>query len=241
MPLRYARNRSRTPSSMRECAAMSMRTRLDSTPRGVRRAASSASAHLGPEAIESSGPFAAATVEIRAQKSAQLAGGHRRAQHAAIRHLVHQLPAKQHQPKAILQRKDASHAGGGVFTHAVTDKRSRPHAIGFRHTTSDCSIETPAAAAPMAGRAPRLRGVESVPLARNTWRRSTPNFDLSSSSPRSMARRNDGSLAYRERAIPTYCAPPPGNMKTTEGWSDPGVRVNATGVALFQQTGRFDQ
>jgi hypothetical protein len=56
--------------------------------------------------------------------------------------------------------------------------------------------------------------------------------------PRSIQSRNTGSVSYRSRAMPGYCAPPPGNMNTTSGSSPRWVMgEHAARVGAFQQAG----
>ncbi len=123
------------------------------------------------------------------------------------------------QRQRVLQREDARQAGGHVLAEAVADHRRR---AGCPTPSRAWRARTRSTNRARAGRtrvsARAARAAAGLPPRARVEHLAQIEAELglqSMAAQRSTPARNVGSRSYSSRAMPAYCVPRPGNMKTT--------------------------
>ena len=194
MPARCARKAARMPSSIFECAAMSMAMRVVSMSSALSRAARSLRPCVRPRNHGQFRGVDRGDVEV-AKVGLQRGFGQGDGEHPARRHGVEKLPAQTDKADGGFQRHHAGHAGSGVFAHRMADQHgglgcpSFPKALPGPPRRSGS-----AAAAWTAGAAPQPRPFPGLRRAAR-GRGFRPRHRFSAARPRSIHSAKTGSVS----------------------------------------------
>jgi hypothetical protein len=130
IPARWARKAARMPSSILECAAMSMAMRVVSMPSAFSRSGKVLEARVRARDHGQFRRVDRGDVEV-AEVGFQRGLGEGNGEHPARGHGVEKLSAQADEADGGFQRHDPRDAGGGVFAHRVPDQHGRADAPAF--------------------------------------------------------------------------------------------------------------